>query len=163
MAQGVRLEVNSKLARSAWRIHRYAEGAEGGVGAAGATAGDGALLPVGSHLVLADTTRSWGVGVHEEAGGTHVVKMVHLGGDARSELPPSAALWQMLGEPPRGAARVGVGGVATVARAFTFRHVATGKYLCAARPGQVAESGLTLCGFFCIASRLLCRSFLVHS
>ena len=49
LAQGVRLEVNSKLGAraAAWRVHRYAEGP-----AAAAAAGEASLLRVGTHLVL---------------------------------------------------------------------------------------------------------------
>eukprot|EP00964_Phaeocystis_antarctica_P125350 scaffold88979_cov39-Phaeocystis_antarctica.AAC.1 len=70
--------------------------------------------------------------------------MVHLGGGggggggggSGGGLPPSAALWELRGEPPRGAARVGVGGLVTYSRAYTLRHVATDSYLCEERPGH---------------------------
>ena len=40
--------------------------------------------------------------------------------------------------------RVGTGGVATYSRPYTFRHVATGRYLCAGRAG-LDMGGLSLC------------------
>ena len=59
----------------------------------------------------ADGSRQWGVGVQEEASGAGLaVRMVHLGGPdgGGGGLPPSAALWELRGEPAeRAAARDG--------------------------------------------------------
>ena len=95
----------------------------------------------------ADGSRQWGVGVQEEASGAGLaVRMVHLGGPdgGGGGLPPSAALWELRGEPARGAARVGVGGLVTFSRAYTLRHVATDSFLCEERPGH-PDGGLGVC------------------
>ena len=128
-ARGARHEVNSKLARCPWRVQRYAEGpaaaaalaaieqsavdGSGGVSEAAAAAAEAAaaMLRVGCHLTLADTTRCWGLGVMEEAHtGAHVVRMVHLGGaadggGAASDEIPCAALLPRPASPPAPTAR----------------------------------------------------------